>query len=98
MLLDTLKGYTSPCSIVLIVSPLDDIITDQAKSLTRKGLQAVHVKSSSDTEVMAQIVECKFNLIFTSPELLLSNYDWTDVFQSPSLCQLHAEQITAMFI
>ena len=55
MLFDTLKGYTSPYSIVLIVSPLDAIITDQVKSLTRKGLQAVHVKSSSDTEVMAQI-------------------------------------------
>ena len=40
MLFDTLKGYTSPYSIVLIVSPLDAIITDQVKSLKRKGLQA----------------------------------------------------------
>ena len=57
MLFDTLKGYTSPYSIVLIhvVSPLDAIIADQVKSLTRKGLQAVHVKSSRDIEVMAQI-------------------------------------------
>ena len=34
MLFDILKGYTSPYLIVLIVSPLDAIITDQVKSLT----------------------------------------------------------------
>ena len=64
-----------------VVSPLDAIITDHVK-----GLQAVHVKSSSYPEVMANIhvVGCKFHFIFTSPELLLTNYDWTDVFQSPS--------------
>ena len=69
---------------VLIVSPLDAIIPLQEKSLTRKGLQAIHVKSSNDTEVMAQIVAWKFHFILTSPELLLTNYDWTDVFQRPS--------------
>ena len=82
MLFDILKGYTSPYSIVLIVSPLDAIITDQLKSSTRKGLQALRVKSSSDPEVMTQIVGCKFHFIFTSPELLLANYDWTDVFRA----------------
>ena len=85
MLFDILKGYISPYLIVLIVSLLDAIITDHVK-----GLQAVHVKSSSYPEVMAQIVGCKFHFIY--PELLLTIYDWAEPFKEV----LHIEQNTAM--
>ena len=85
MLFDILKSYTSPYLIVLIVVLW--MLLSQIKWnhwYVWKGLQAVHVKSSSNPEVIAQIVGCKFHFIFSSPELLLNNYDWTDVFQSSS--------------
>ena len=36
---------------------------------------------------MSEVVDGQYQYIFSSPELLLTNHDWTDVFQSSSLCE-----------
>ena len=87
VLFDILYGRDCSYSTIVMVTPLIAIMKDQVRFLERKGLKAVYVVKGCDSDVMDQIIQGKFQYIFTSPELLLTNYNWTDVFQSQSLCQ-----------
>lgn len=57
-------------SIVLVVSPLIALMQDQVRFLTERGLSAACV--SSDAKPMQAVKEGRFQVVFLSPELLLS--------------------------
>ena len=63
------------------------LMNDQVRSLTDKGVSAVVAKSGTEMEedIKTSIVAGKFQIIFTTPELLVTNKEWIDVFRSPSL-------------
>ena len=86
---DRLNHHTSPWSVVIVISPLQALMKDQVQSLERKGVRAVsvigHDSEDEDTLTKQQIVSGEYQIILTTPELLLTNKNWRDVFQSPSL-------------
>ena len=65
---------TNPKSIALVVSPLIALMKDQVKTLQQRG---------ADEEAREQIHNGEFQLLFISPEAVLTNPEWRDMLQSP---------------
>ena len=85
LVFDMLNGQSLPWSTIIVVSPLVALMEDQITSLKDKGISAVKTLHSSDSVSDDQrnlIMNGKFQVIFTSPELLLTDKEWGDVFQS----------------
>lgn len=81
---DCLRCRSKPSSIIIVVSPLVALMKDQVSSLAEKGMSAVYVGEASNSEdKIAQIYEGQFQVVFFSPELLLTDETWRDMLQSP---------------
>jgi ATP-dependent DNA helicase RecQ len=91
---DLLHGRVNLWSIIIVVSPLSALMNDQVQMLKLKGVNAVRVNLVSDDyceeacdAIKQAIVEGQYQVFFTTPEVLLANKSWSDVFQSESLRQ-----------
>ena len=73
---------TNPKSIALVVSPLIALMKDQVKTLQQRGVRSVYV-GDADEEAREQIHNGEFQLLFISPEAVLTNPEWRDMLQSP---------------
>jgi len=82
---DCLKEKESPYSIVIVVSPLQALMKDQARSLVQKGVQSIYVQEKFDHEdetIRTKLSAGDYSVIFISPELLLGDKSWIDIFRS----------------
>lgn len=68
-------------SMILVVSPLVALMQDQVSVLVNKGIRAVEVGSAS-AQVEEEIRAGRFQVLFFSPECLLTRLDWRDVLFS----------------
>lgn len=91
---DLLHERVNPWSMIIVVSPLSALMNDQVKMLKSKGVNAVSVNLVSDDyseetydDIKQVIVEGQYQVVFTTPEVLLVNKSWNDMFQSESLHQ-----------
>ena len=84
---DSLRGERSgdDSAIVVVVSPLVALMTDQSNSAAEKGLSAA-VWSTAQTESARQsranIVNGLVQVVFVSPEALFENRKWHVILQS----------------
>ena len=67
-------------SIVIVVSPLVALMKDQVKALCERGARAVYI---GDAEGLEEICSGEKQLIYMSPESLLTDLDWRDIIQGP---------------
>ena len=87
VIFDRLNEHSPPWSVAIVISPLHALMKDQVMSLGRKGLKAISVLGNEDEETKELTVSGEYRFIFTTPEVLLTNKKWVDVFQSPSLSE-----------
>ena len=80
-------------SIVIVVSPLVALMKDQVNILEKFGVKAVYV-GGANTAVGEVIKQGQFNILFFSPECLLTQLDWRDMLHSP----VYQEQLVAFVI
>ena len=84
MVFDLLHQCKSPFSIVLVISPLNALMSDQVMTLQSKGVRAVKLSACSDdveTGITEEVATGKYQVLFSSPESIFSK-EWRDVFQS----------------
>ena len=80
---DCLRSIPKPSSIIIVVSPLIALMKDQVSSFMKKGLSAVYVgEQSSNDDKIAQIHGGQYQVVFFSPELLLTDETWRDMLQT----------------
>ncbi len=71
-------------SIAVVVSPLIALMKDQVRAMTRRDVKAVYVgEVQEDGDTYLEICEGKHQLLFMSPEALLTDMKWRDMLQSP---------------
>eukprot|EP00731_Ephydatia_muelleri_P010824 Em0005g1410a len=71
---------TEKASIVLVVSPLVSLTTDQVQKFTSKGMTAA---AASDVSKSEGILAGNFQLIYFSPEELILKEQWRSMLLSP---------------
>ena len=69
-------------SIVIVVSPLIALMKDQVRQMMERGTSTVYV-GEADSATKTEVCEGKFQLMYLSPEALLTNPTWQDMLQSP---------------
>ncbi len=70
--------------MAVVLSPLIALMKDQVRAMIRRDLKAVYfgeVQEEDDTYL--EICEGKYQLMFMSPEALLTDVKWRDILQSP---------------
>lgn len=75
---DALKG-AEKASIVLVISPLIAIISDQVASFCARGITAAF---AGDKSVRSAIKRGEYQLVFISPESLFCSFEWRQVLCS----------------
>jgi superfamily II DNA helicase RecQ len=69
-------------SIVIVVSPLVALMKDQVKQMTERNMRTIYV-GDVDSETENEVCDGKYQLVYLSPEALLTNMTWRDMLQSP---------------
>ena len=78
----------SQCSVVLVVSPFVALMVNQISHLQSVSVSAA-ILSGVDKKYQAvgsDVSEGKYCLIYSSPEALFSNDQWTPLMLQPPLC------------
>ena len=68
--------------IVLVISPLIALMQDQVRAMKERGVSAVYA-GMADEELEGEVCAGCYQLVFLSPESLLTDGRWRDMLQSP---------------
>jgi superfamily II DNA helicase RecQ len=72
-------------SVVLVILPLISLMKDQVKNCNEHlGISAVAIYSKQDEEILQNIEDGVYSLVYTSPEALLANNRWRALTTSRS--------------
>ncbi len=77
---DTLRKQSKQ-SIILVVSPLIALMNDQVDSINAMGITAVKISSSNTHDVTSKIKKGQFQIVFISPEHLVT-LEWRNMLAS----------------
>ena len=70
-------------SIDVVVSPLTSLMIDQVAKASIKGIKVTYIgKDEHDAEVRQAVQDGKYQLVYISPESMLSTLFWRDMFLS----------------
>ncbi|KAA1079365.1 ATP-dependent DNA helicase sgs1 [Puccinia graminis f. sp. tritici] len=70
--------------VVLVLNPLDALGDNQVQEKIAQGFTAINLKKMNFNETIAgQILKAQYNFIYLSPEILLNNQMFTDVYHNP---------------
>ena len=72
--------------MVVVVSPLVALMTDQLDILKSKGVSAVICTNKGKAESSQKAVDGNHQILFTNPETLFDK-EWRDIWHSPSLIE-----------
>ena len=56
---------------------------DQVQEMEEKGVQAAYVGDAEDQETIANVRGGKYQIVYISPESLLTDDTWRDMLESP---------------
>ncbi len=98
---DYLRGKVldseQPSSIVVCVVPLQSIMTDQYERFTQHGVTvqvAGGTKDEDEDDNLDNVRDGKAQLIYISPEALLTNLHWRELLRS----QVYQENLVAFAV
>jgi len=83
-------------SVAIIVSPLISLMEDQIRAMANRNVTAVHIGDSAklDEEEIRKVYEGEYQLVFISPESLLTDSTWRDMLQTP----VYQERLIAFIV
>ena len=90
LVFDRIRGSSS--SIVVCVSPLTALMMEQRAKFTKLGLRCEFVGERQ--QCMLNVQKGRVQLLFISPESLLSNPQWRDMLRLP----VYQERIVALVV
>ena len=68
-------------SFIVVVSPLIALMKDQVDSFKKKGIRSVYV-SPTDEEAKLSVLSGEFQLVYISPETLITDRQWRKILES----------------
>ena len=80
-------------SIVIVVSPLISLMQDQVRAMIERNVTAVYIGGADDI-LEAEICAGNYQLVYCSPESLLTDNRWRDMLQSP----IYSERLVGIVV
>ena len=63
-------------SIIVVISPLRSLMEDQVRYLTNLGIPAIAITNDEDADIIQQVLNGDYTVVFGSPECLLLTTVW----------------------
>ena len=78
---DALKGNPrGMTSIIVVISPLKSLMHDQVEYLCNLGIPAIAIVDDNDPEIIQQVIDGYYLVVYCSPECVLSTSTWRGIF------------------
>ena len=82
---DVLHKKTRGSSVIVVISPLRSLMNDQVQYLHSVGIPVIAITDEEDPETVQQVINSVYNVIYGSPECLLSVPIWREYFSARAL-------------
>ena len=80
--------------MIVVISPLRSLMNDQVEYLQSIGISAIAISDDENPDIVQRVMNGTFNVIYGSPECLLSVSIWRSIFQ----CQTFTEMLVGVDI
>ena len=85
---DIVSGKPRGSSVIVVISPLRSLMEDQVQYLNSICILAIAITDVEDPEIIQQVLNGNFLVVFGSPECLLSTALWRGIFESESFSEM----------
>ena len=75
-------------NVVVVISPLRSLMEDQVIYLNNIGMPAIAITDVEDPELIQQVLNGNYLVVFGSPECLLSTAVWRGIFKCQSFTEM----------
>jgi superfamily II DNA helicase RecQ len=87
LLTDILLEQVIGTSTAIVICPLVSLMHDQVKKMNNLGISAAAVYKDQNEDVLDDILDACYSLIFTSPESMLATKRWEKIWKSQSFME-----------
>ncbi len=91
---DVLGSKPRCTSVSVVISPLRSLMNDQVQYLNNLCIPAIAITNEEDPEIIQQVLNGTYIIVFGSPECLLSTITWRGVFE----CESFREKLVGVAI
>ena len=81
LLVDILSDQVVGTSTMIVVSPLVSLMLDQVSKMRQYGINAVAIFQDQDEDVLNDILDGVYSLVYTSPESMLGTKKWEKLWK-----------------
>ena len=74
--------------VLVVISPLRSLMEDQVSFLNNIGVPAIAIGDEEDPEIIQQVINGNYIIVFGSPECMLSTPTWRGIFNTQSFKEL----------
>jgi len=88
--------FEKPCgsSVLVVILPLRLLMEDQIRHLNDTGVPVITITDKEDIEIIQQVMNGNYVLVYGSPKCLLSTESWRSIFD----CQSFKEMLIGVAI
>ena len=88
--------FEKPCgfSVLIVILPLRSLMEDQIRHVNNMGVPAITITDKDYVEIIQQVMNSNYVLVYGSPECLLSTESWRSIFH----CQSFKEMLIGVAI
>ena len=76
LIIDHLKDQAVGKSLAIIISPLKSLMLDQVEQLKKTGVSAAAMFNDQSEDILKDMENGDFSLVYSSPENMLSSERW----------------------
>ncbi|XP_028409258.1 uncharacterized protein LOC114531850 [Dendronephthya gigantea] len=77
ILADVMAENVIGTSVVVVISPLTSLMKDQVKTVNENfGISAATIYDGQDNQVLENIEDCVYSIVYTSPESFIASKRW----------------------
>ena len=84
---DILNSRPRGSNVLVVISPLKALMDDQVQYLGTVGIPAIAIGDEDDPEIIQQVINGTYIIVYCSPECMLSTTTWRGIFHAASFRQ-----------
>ena len=85
---DALLDKPRGSSLVIVISPLRSLMEDQVLFLNNTGVPAIAITDEGDPDIVQQVINGNYIVVYGSPECLLSTATWRSIFSCNTFVEM----------